>query len=87
MNRRMRKQLVNSTILQTKPVDNSIIVLRVEEGESQSLADNLARALHHMGVRNTLVVVLSKDASIEQLDENEMRKYGWVRAPVAEGAK
>ena len=61
-----------------EPDEPFILLLRGDF--SQHVGHEIGNKLLGMGVSAALVAILQVDQEIERLDEDQMRKHGWVRA-------
>jgi len=59
--------------------NGDVIVLRRQPGLSAEVIDSLADRLGELGYGRCVLVVVNKMSDIKALDEDMMRKYGWVR--------
>lgn len=63
--------------------DGDVLILRFDPAttrvEKQELAQQAAQTIEGTAGARVTVVVMEESMTIEALDENEMRKFGWVR--------
>ncbi len=73
----MKKQWHNLVEIIPSITNGSTVVL---SNYSESLVEYFAEMLRKRGLRDVLIVCISGDQSIESLNEDDMRRAGWVRA-------
>lgn len=72
-------------LVRLQPKRGDVLVLTFDHtpshDEATRTAEALRNALYGMNVDDTLTLVLTPGSTLEALDEDAMKGYGWVRAP------
>jgi hypothetical protein len=59
--------------------NGDVLVLKQREGLTTDMLERLGNKMGAMGLNRTIVVVVDKLSDIKSLNEEQMRKHGWVR--------